>query len=77
MATSAAGAAADVPDYLKDVDPAGLVILPLFAKFLRSSADVVLVVEGAELPCHRQVLASESRVFKDMLESTSRAEGAS
>lgn len=76
MAVSAAEAAANVPDYLADADPAGLVILPLFAQFLRSSADVVLVVEGTELPCHSQVLASESRVFKDMLESTSMGEGA-
>ena len=76
MAVPTDDADANVPNYLTDVDHAGLAILPLFADFLRSSADVVLVVEGTELPCHSQVLASESKVFKDMLEATSREKGA-
>ncbi len=63
-------------EYFTRADFASLPTMPLYAEFLRSTADVVLVVAGTELPCHSQVLVSESRVFKDMLESTSMGEGA-
>jgi hypothetical protein len=40
-----------------------------YAHFLQSPADLVFIVEGKELLCHRRVLAAESRVFAAMLES--------
>ena len=63
-------------EYFTTADPASLPTMPMYAEFLRSTADVVLVVEGTELPWHSQVLASESQGFKDMLESISRVKGA-
>ena len=39
--------------------------------YLRISADMLIVVEGTELPCHKQILAQHSKVFSDMMEMTS------
>ena len=41
-------------------------------EFLRSSTDMLIVVEGTELPCHKQVMAVHSKVFAGMADLTAR-----
>ena len=63
-------------DHDTDVVSAGSPTLPHYAHFLQSSADLVFLVEGKELLCHRRVLAAESKVFAAMLESILSKKGA-
>ena len=48
-------------DYLQDM-----------TEFLRASTDMLIVVEGTELPCHKQVMAVHSKVFAGMADLTAR-----
>ena len=43
------------PDYLEGM-----------SEHLLASADLLFVVEGTDLPCHKQVMAVQSRVFAGM-----------
>jgi len=45
--------------------------LQLSHGYLRMTPDRFIVVEGTELPCHKQILALHSKVFSDMMEMTS------
>ena len=47
------------PGYLNDMP-----------KALQANTDMLIVVEGTELPCHKQVLAVHSKVFAGMAELT-------
>ena len=47
------------PDYLEDM-----------TEFLRASTDMIIVVEGTSLPCHKQVMAVHSKVFAGMADLT-------
>ena len=51
--------ASSEPDYLQDM-----------SEYLRSSTDMLMVVEGMGLPCHKQVMALHSKVFAGMANLT-------
>ena len=48
------------PNYLQDQ-----------SESLQASTDMVVVVEGTALPCHRQIMALHSKVFAGMMDMTS------
>jgi len=58
--SKSSGASAEL-DYLADM-----------TEFLRASTDMLIVVEGTELPCHKQVMAVHSKVFAGMADLTAR-----
>ena len=47
---------------------AGLAYLQDTSEFLRSSTDMLIIVEGTALPCHKQVLAAHSKAFAAVAE---------
>ncbi len=49
------------PDYLEGM-----------SEHLLGSTDMLLVVEGVELPCHKQVMAVHSKVFAGMADLISK-----
>jgi len=52
------------------VPPLHSAYLALMSKDLLKRTDVVLVLQGTELPCHSAVLAQHSRVFDKLLSDT-------
>ena len=60
---------------LPDEDAAHPPRLPLYSEFLQSSADLEVVVDSTVLLCHCRVLAAESKVFADMLDSIAGGNG--
>ena len=56
----------DAAGHADSASPPSLDYLETMSAFLRGSTDVVLVVQGTELPCHKQILAQQSRVFSGM-----------
>ena len=50
---------------------ADLKYLESMPEYLRATTDMLIVVEGTELPCHKQIMAEHSKVFASMTELTS------
>ena len=66
------GTSSDADEGTEQGAPPSLPYLDNMSEFMRSSTDVVLVVEGTELPCHLLTLAQHSRVFSDLADSLAR-----
>ncbi len=44
------------------------------SEYLAASTDMHLIVEGVQLPCHKQILSLHSNIFAGMVDMTSSSE---